>query len=420
MSLGPRYVPDFRLNLGGEPAPAELRAAITGITHESALEGADRVEIGLANDRLRWLDHALLRLGKDLSLDLGYADGTLEPVFVGEIVAQGASFPAGGVPALTITAQDRLHKLQRGRKSRWLGLPIPLLGLYPLTDTLVASLIALENGLIPSPDPLGAALAAVLAVTDLAAGTPGDWQKSLRKKQSESDFDFLGRIAKENGWELLVDHRGPLGGYVLRLFSPLSHLDADVSLRYGESLMAFSPRVSEVGQVVSRSTRVSVAETKMEFIISVGWDWDRSMLTFSVVPALGPADLLVAALTSADDTEEVEEPLTLLSAPRFLIADLVPRLNERLTASGSTLGDPRILAGQVLRIEGVGEQFGGLYRVTSATHSLDSAGFQTRFELRKEIWFGAIPLVEQGAVRIGADLAFANDIAGRVPSGGLA
>jgi len=42
MSLGPRYVPDYRLTLGGEPAPAELRASITSITHISALEGADR------------------------------------------------------------------------------------------------------------------------------------------------------------------------------------------------------------------------------------------------------------------------------------------------------------------------------------------------------------------------------------------
>jgi hypothetical protein len=54
----------------------------------------------------------------------------------------------------------------------------------------------------------------------------------------------------------------------------------------------------------------------------------------------------------------------------------------------------------VLRIEGVGEEFGGLYRATAVTHSLDVSGFRTRFEARKEIWFGSIPLADQGAVPI--------------------
>ena len=253
-------------------------------------------------------------------------------------------------------------------------------------------------------------------MADLAAGSPPDWQKGLRKQESESDFDFLARIARENGWELMVGHEGPLGGYVLRMLSPLSHLSADVTLRYGESLMDFSPRISEVGQVTALSARVPVKETKLELMVSVGWSWDRSMLTFGVLPVFGPADLLVEAvggLTPGQVVEAVEEPLSLLTAPRFLIANLIPRLNERLTASGSTLGDPRILAGKVLQVEGVGEQLGGLYRVTSATHSFDSGGFQTRFELRKEIWFGSIPLAEQGAVRVGLAPAFANDVAAR-------
>jgi hypothetical protein len=293
-----------------------------------------------------------------------------------------------------------------------------MLGLYPLTDTVVASMLALENGLVPRPDPLGALLAGILSAANLAAGTPGEWQKSLRKKQTETDFDFLSSIARENGWELLIDHQGPLSGYVLHMFAPLSHLASDVTLRYGESLTDFAPRVSDVGQVAALSARVSVAETKLELVVTVGWDWGRSMLTLRIIPALGPADLLVEAL-GGDEAEEIEEPLTPLTAPRFLIADLIPRLNERLTASGSTPGDPRILAGKVLRVEGVGEQFGGLYRVTSATHTLDRGGFQTRFELRKEIWFGSIPLVEQGAVRVGRDLAFANDVAARVAHGDI-
>jgi uncharacterized protein len=44
--------------------------------------------------------------------------------------------------------------------------------------------------------------------------------------------------------------------------------------------------------------------------------------------------------------------------------------------------------------------------VTSATHSIDSGGYRTGFEVRKEIWFSAIPLVEQGAVPVGISVPF--------------
>jgi len=40
-----------------------------------------------------------------------------------------------------------------------------------------------------------------------------------------------------------------------------------------------------------------------------------------------------------------------------------------------------------------------LYRVTSAKHTIDSSGYQTHFDVRKEVWFGSIPLADQGAVQ---------------------
>lgn len=401
MSLGPRYVPDYRLTLGGEPAPAELRASITSVSHESGLEGADRVELGLVNDKLRWLDYELLKVGKPLALELGYADGELEGLFVGEIVAQGASFPGGGSPTLTVSAQDHMQRLQRGTKHRWLGVPVPTVGNFRLgfTDLVVAGLISAENGLVPITDPVGAALSIVLGGLDAAAAAD-DEQRLVRKQENESDFDFLSRIARDNGWELMIDHTGPLAGYQLSFRSPLSHLDADVTLRYGESLMEFTPRLTEVGQIAAISANVPVSAIKTTFTVTVGWDWDRSALTLSIVPVIGPISL-------APDSEFSDEPLTLLSAPRFLVTELIPKLNNRLTCSGGTVGDPRIVAGRVLRIEGVGEQFGGLYRVTSATHTLDSGGLQTRFEARKEIWFNSIPLTEQGAVPVGVETSFA-------------
>ncbi len=45
----------------------------------------------------------------------------------------------------------------------------------------------------------------------------------------------------------------------------------------------------------------------------------------------------------------------------------------------------------MVNLEGLGAQFGGLYRITSATHTIDGGGYKTSFQARKEVWFGSIP-----------------------------
>jgi uncharacterized protein len=398
----PRFAPELALRLNGSPVPAELRASVTGVRLQSSLGAADRVDLSLANERLRWLDHELLKLDTELVLALGYAPDPLEQLFVGPIVGQAATFPGGGIPTLTVSAQDRRSRLQRGTKSRWFAIPIPKVANIPLPDIAIAPLVAAENGLVPVLDPVGAALSVILGGAQLIASldSTGAVQQAIRKQEAETDFDFLARVCLENGWEMVVDHAGQLGGRTLRFFSPLGHLTPDVSLAWGRSLLEFTPRVSTVGQIASVTAYVWVARIKTSFQVTVGWDWDRMALTIDVVPTVAP-------MKGGSSQVIVKKPLTAASAPRELVSKLVPKLNNRLTGSGSTVGDPRIRPGAVLKLEGLGVQFSGLYRVTSATHSLDTSGYRTSFEVRKEIWFGSIPASDQGAVPIRLAPAFA-------------
>jgi len=399
VSANPRYAPEFRLAIDGAPVPAALRASITAVSLQSALEGVDRLEIALANDGLRWLDHAALKLDRVVTLLLGYSPDPLDQMFVGEIVGHNASFPSGGTPTLTVVAQDRRHRMQRGNKTRWFAIPVPTYGNLPIPDLAVASLISAEHALIPLPDPVGAALAILIGGASVVAalGDPQAMQKVIRKQDGQSDYDFLARIALENGWELIVDHSGPLGGHQLRFMSPLDHLTPDVALKYGRDLIEFTPRISNVGQIAGVSATIWQPDIKMEFTVSVGWDWDRQSLDISITPGFG----MQAGGGSDEATYTlVDKPVTRADAARVIVSTLLPRLNRRLTGSGSVVGDGRIKAGGVLQIEGVGEKFGGLYRVTSVTHTVDTGGWRTSFEVRKEIWFGSIPLLEQGAVPI--------------------
>lgn len=390
-----RYAPEFSLAINDAPVPAALRASTMGVTHTTGLEGADRVDLQIINENLRWLDHPLLKLDNNLTLSIGYAPDPLEQVFVGKIISQSASFPSSGQPTLSVAAQDRLENLKKGNKVRWFAIPTPSLGNFALPDLAVAGIVSAENGLIPIFDPVGAALSVILGgVSAVAAiADPDSAQKVIRKQNAESDYAFLKRIAAENGWEMFIEHSGALGGYQLRFQSPLDNLTADVSLKYGQSLIDFTPRISNVGQIISVTAYVWVAPLKTRFTVVVGWDWDRAALTIDIRPTVIP-------MGGGPSSHLIEEPVTPVSAPRKILTELIPRLNNRLTGSGSTVGDPRIRAGSVVRLEGLGEQFGGLYRVTKAVHTIDGGGFRTRFDVRKEIWFGSIPLPDQGAVPI--------------------
>jgi len=179
--------------------------------------------------------------------------------------------------------------------------------------------------------------------------------------------------------------------------------------------MEFSPQISEVGQVDAAQLRVPVYELNTTFLLTLGWNWDRAMLTLDVgIDLPGPIEEgTIAGILKEEGIKgllELDETMNMAAAPRALVGALIPALNNRLTASGTTVGDPTIIAGIVIRVEGVGEQFGGLYRVTRATHTIDSGGFQTSFEARKEIWFGSIPAADQGAIPVGLDIGFAGEL----------
>jgi phage protein D len=390
-----QYAPEFALEVDGTPVPAALRGSVTSMSLSTGLGAADRVELQLVNEGLRWLDDRSIALDRELKLLLGYAPDPLQQLFVGEIVSHSATFPSGGVPMLTVAAQDRMQRLQKGGKARWFAIPIPTYGNMPLPDIAVAGIVSLEHALIPIFEPVGAALSVILGGAAAAAALqgPGGLQKLIRKQEGESDFDFLTRLSLENGWELKIDHGGPFGGHQLRFYSPLGHLTPDVTLAYGRSLLDFTPRLSNVGQIVSVTAHVWISQTKTKVSVTVGWDWDRAQLTVSISPTFSGTRGGASSVT-------VDEPVTPSSAPRAILSKLIPKLNQRLTCTGSLVGDPRVVAGSVVRIEGVGVQFGGLYRVTSATHSIDSGGYRTRFEARKEVWFGSIPLPAQGAVPV--------------------
>ena len=382
-----KYAPDYRIKIGGDPIPPALRAAVMRISYQDGIEGADRVEVTLANDRLQWIDHPLLQIDNGFTLAIGYVPETPKEVFFGEITGVNASFPSSGMPTVTVVAHDFLQRLTKGTKDRAFALSLPCIGKFPLPDPAVAALVSFGNLLIPDLDPAGAALS-FLTLLIAYALDPLEAKRGIRIQQGQSDFDFLSRLAKDNGWEMYIDHTERPHGYRLKFQFLIQDYSPSVNLKWGESLIDFTPKVSTVGQVAGISTRIWVPSIKMEFVIVLSWDFDRAAFDLLVFPGLGSIEELMGKKAQSVLKVEAVGPAT---APKTLLSELLPRLNNRLTASASTIGDPRTKASKVVNIDGIPGQFGGKYRITSANHSIDGSGYKTQFEMRKEVWFGSIP-----------------------------
>ena len=126
MARFPRYAPDYKIQINGQDLPAAVRGAVTSVRYQDGQNAADRVEIGLANPDLRWLQKHIrglgfqpfptgIRLGplgnlnatpdgtfdldNKLTLALGYAPDPLDEMFKGEVTGLLVSFPSGGMPA---------------------------------------------------------------------------------------------------------------------------------------------------------------------------------------------------------------------------------------------------------------------------------------------------------------------------------
>jgi phage protein D len=350
------YVPDFKASLNGVAMPAALRALVTSVSFEEALEGADRVEIHFADRYSSLLDNRLLQLGVVVELGIGYQPNGIRSVFLGDITGIEPTFPSGGMPSVTVSAHDFMHRLHEGTKQR--GFP------YYLIDSVIASIVAAENGLIGVPDLLASAASGMNA-----------FAQRPRYQHRQSDYDFLRQIATEYGFDMWLD--GPFLNFklLLRDLPP-----PEVELKWGASLVDFSPRVTSIGQVVAVDIRVWIEALKTEVAIHVGWDGER--VTTRISPAILSDDTSSGAKLQLPDVPS-DSPV---DAIKWALGEMRRRINGRLTGHGSAVGDPRLRAGTNVALTGLGSQFSGTnYRITSCSHRLDGSGYRTSFEVRQEL-----------------------------------
>ncbi|HET9345460.1 MAG TPA: hypothetical protein VFO05_07145 [Candidatus Limnocylindrales bacterium] len=394
MAANPYFAPDYDISINGAPLSGSLRSSVSRVALDDGIGVADRLEVDFVNPDARLLQDHIRGLGfrpfptgiklgplradatasgkfdldNKVEVSMGYEPGPSVKLFHGEITGIDAEFPSTGMPILRLVAHDYLHRLAEGKYARGFG---------PIPDFLIASILSVENLLIPLIDPAVAGASTAIAVVNYIFSGTG------RKQKGQSDLDLLKEIADTYDAEFWAE------GDFLYLSRFFKEYEPRLTLTWGQSLMSFTPRVTKIGQVAGVAAKFTLREIPLSFIVAISYDFDREAIQVVVVP--GEAGSLLISMKTLTGPlltlirHPIGSPADIVNSALVVAHKLRTTINNRLTGTASAVGDPRIKAGAVVRIEGVGVDFSGDYRVVSARHVIDASGYRTDFKVRKEI-----------------------------------
>ncbi|MFZ2498188.1 phage baseplate assembly protein V [Methanosarcina sp.] len=339
------YVPDFEVKIEGLTMAADVRNFVTELTYDNNFDTADMFTLRLNNADLRFTDLALFDVGKNVEIYMGYV-GDLHPMMLGEITAVNPSFPQSGAPTITITGYDKSHRMRHNNEAREFKY---------VNDSLIAAQIAAENLLIPVVDP---------------APMP---RECLH--QNGSDWAFLTELAKRNFFQVYV-HWDKL---YFRFPRPQTEM---VVLEWGKNLSDFNPRLSTSGQFGIQIIRGYDYELAQEIVavlpaISLGSDLDN------IIERLGSSfvDQLVNMGKNVVRNKAVGNYVDATSLAKSILTEILQGLYE---GSGSTIGNPKLRAGDMVEIRGIGRRFSGKYTLSKVTHTISTSGYITQFEVSQK------------------------------------
>ena len=104
------------------------------------------------------------------------------------------------------------------------------------------------NALIPELDPVGGTLSTLIGLATFLT-FPQFAQMAVRKQSGVNDFEFLTEVAKDNGWEMYIDHTAEPHGRVLKFQFLIQDYAPSLTLKWGASLTDFTPRLTTVGDI---------------------------------------------------------------------------------------------------------------------------------------------------------------------------
>jgi len=357
------HVPTYEVLVDGGELAQDHRDRIKEIRVVDYLRLPDVCTISVAFPKADGIDSQPFLIGTQIEVRLGAREEqTPQTLFKGDVVSLDPVFGAGGC-ALTVRAYDRAHLLHRSRKIRTY---------QNQTATDIVGAIVQENGLTFEGDP---------------SGEPYE----LLQQDNETDWDFIWGLAERCGFEFVVDDQ--------QAHFRKPGKATPVELEWPGSLTSFRPRMTAVQQVETVSLFAHDPQTNQTIITQA----DRP----EQIAEIGVPRVEVAAAFPGATIHVATEPVKSMEEGTAVAQALLDKLaNGYIAAEGAGPGNPKIKAGAMVQVKGVGTSFSGTYRVASSTHVLrGGSSYVTQFaNSASHTILGTVGTSGSAQPRFGSDL----------------
>jgi phage protein D len=343
--------PEFGIHINNSPRPIDaISADIISINVLDDVDAMSMSSITLsawnaADVKPKWIDDDRFREGNPIKIEMGYADH-MTSVFNGEITGLEPDFPEMRTATLTVRGYDRRHRLMRKRKTR---------SFTDLKDSDIASQVARESGLDARVEDSKVMLPYVL-------------------QHNQTDLEFLLDRGRRINYEVVVEDR-------TLLFRPRKiDESAQFSLRRDIELIEFRPRMTTMGQVEEFTVRGWSPKDKKEIVARAGAGDESTKMEGTVT---GPTN--VQQRFSGTGSTRVTMPVqSQAEADQLAKQGFSEMALGHILAEGTCIGDPRLKPGIVVKVEGIGVRFSGLYYICSTEHRFSMRkGYRTAFSARR-------------------------------------
>ena len=260
-----------------------------------------------------------------------------ESIFDGEVVSIRHSFQAQGTSSIVLEAIDHIHRLGRGRKTRFWN---------DMTDSDVVKEVAAE---------------AQLEVD--AEGTTETHSYILQR--NESNVAFLKRLAARNDFQLRVEpgkilfKTAETGGQTTQIAAGAGLISMSVNYNSAELVQEVVVRgwdIKTKKEIVGKATAADVAA------IGQGGKGGEHASVFGEATAY-ITDIPISSQSAADQVAKAE----------------MERIARRFCKGKcSIIGDDSVRAGTVIEFSNIGSSLGGKFYVISTRHMIaPSSGYRT-------------------------------------------
>ena len=341
MTDQPQLASQVKIKIGGTNIQEAVMNKLASLTVDQNCHLPGMFILQFNDPGMELLDNGPFDFTKEIEILGKKDDGTEISLIKGEITALEPQFGEGMISDLVIRGFDKSHRLFRETKTKTY---------LNIKDSDIASQVAGAAG-------LSAQVESTSEVYDHVF------------QHNQSDLAFLFQRAWRIGFETFVED-GKL------YFRKPPTGSESLTLRWGEELISFQPRMSLAEQV----DQVSV----------LGWDVktkDKIVGTASsgnLYPKIsGKTGAQWASSFGTGKRVIVDQPVFTQSEANALAK---ARLDEAsglfVEAEGAAFRRPDIKAGKIIKIEALGKRLSGKYLVTSAMHTFSPAGLKTIFNVR--------------------------------------